>query len=75
MKLTRKHLNQVLLSLPHPSLVLQGKVDPYIMVPVYKMMSPIMEDHFKPSDTIDRHEVTFEFDFSEMDWVLKYLEV
>lgn len=75
MKLTRKHLNQVLLSLPHPRLVEQGAIPPYIQIPVYKS-DELCRDALLPNYHEDEiHRLTFEYDAREMDWVLKDLEI
>jgi len=75
MKLTRKHLNIVLCQLPHPSLVLAGKVAPFFKVPIYKATHVIIEDYDPRNMTQDIHELTFEFSHEEMDWVLYELNV
>lgn len=76
MNLTRKHLNQVLLSLPHPRLVEQGSIPPNIRIPIYKS-DALIKDALLPNyhDSAEIKELTFEYDTKEMDWVLKDLDL
>jgi len=74
MKLTRKHLNLVLLGLPDPSLVVQGLISPYIEIPICKPLQRILDtEHGEQAVVIKK--LTFEYDRREMDWVLKDLDV
>lgn len=76
MKLTRKHLNQILLQLPHPSLVLEGKIYPTYRVPIYRALQLIHPDTNYKKDVAERiSELTFEYSHEEMDWVLKDLDI
>lgn len=75
MRLTRKHLNKVLLSLPHPRLVEQGSIPPYIEIPVYKSNELIIDNPPHYDQMIPIKKLRFEYDPNEMDWVLKDLNI
>lgn len=75
MKLTRKQLNYVLASLPHPLNALEGRIAPFIRVPVYEH-NYLIQDALLPSHQAAKvAHLTFEYDRHEMDWVLKELDL
>lgn len=73
MKLTRKHLNQILLGLPDPRLAEQGSIPPYIQIPVLKS-DELIRDTLLPSyHDAEIRQLRFVYDRKEMDWVLEDL--
>lgn len=75
MKLSRKLLNQVLLSLPHPRLVEDGAIAPYIQVPVYKSDELIKDTLLPNYHEAEVRRIRFQYDRKEMDWVLMDLDL
>lgn len=75
MKLTRKHLNHILTSLPHPRLVEEGKVAPFFKVPVYKSDHLIKESLLPNYHEAEIKEIRFRYDYREMDWILEDFEI
>lgn len=76
MQLTRKQLNLILLSLPDPRFVVDGKINRVLKVAVPNMLSAIPYDvSFREDVIIKTRELTFEFSWEEMDWVLKDLDI
>jgi len=73
MKLTRKQLNHILLQLPHPSLVLEGRIAPFIRVPIYEELALIHDSEYPDPQTHLVRNLTFEYSPKDMDWVLKDL--
>jgi hypothetical protein len=69
-KVSRRLLNQALLSLPPAHVVLAVKDMPRRMVvPIYKPDFAILEDHYRDVEAAPYHELVFNFDIEEMDWI------
>lgn len=71
MRLTRKQLNQILVQLPDPRLVIGRRIPSTYQVPVYNPMEDLNKvgsELVAPAPTI--RKLTFEFSYSELDWVL-----
>lgn len=74
MKLTRKQLNQILLGLPNPRLVEEGKIPTQFKVPIFKELSLVTSDiDFRYS--VNDCQLTFEYSYKYMDWYLVELDV
>jgi hypothetical protein len=68
--ITRRLLNQALLSLPSAHQILSTPDMPRTMkVPVYKPDFRILNDELPLEDTCPYYELTFSFDMAELDWV------
>lgn len=76
MKLTRKQLNQILLSLPSPKEVVSNRINPIYKVAVRHPLSyiPYENDSIMNAE-IKTSELTFQFSYEEMDWMLLELDI
>lgn len=77
MKLTRKQLASALNSLPHPMLVITGKMKPIYEVHVLEM-ARVIDYNLNPeaeADAVHFKTLLFEFSKAEMDWILINVEI
>lgn len=75
MRLTRKHLNYILVNLPEPRLAHEGRIPPFFKVAVVEhnhLIQDALLPNYHPPLT---KNLTFEYDDREMDWVLKDLDL
>lgn len=75
MKLTRKHLNYILHSLPDPRLVELGAISPMCVIPVHKVNELIRDALLANHHSTEIHELSFLYDKKEQDWVLQNLDI
>jgi len=71
MEITRKQLNQILINLPHPRMVEEGRIAPTYQVPIFNMDSLITDDvpPYQFNKVVEK--LIFKYSYKEMDWILQ----